>query len=258
MGENGRLQHRVTIHTVTGYCHNTLNWSPHNAPTPADWLLLPQQELCCFTQGAVFHDGVGELKQARALLAFYPDDVWRFLLAAQWDRIGEEEPFLGRTGLVGDELGSRLLAGRLVQDVMRLCFLLERTYAPYAKWFGSAFAQLRSAQPLLPLLEAVWAASDWHARETAMTAVYEIVAQLQNEAGLAEPQPTKVSPFHERPFLIIHGNRFSHALRQRITDPAVRALPAWLGSVDQWIDATPWLSYPQRLKQLQSLYQEQA
>jgi hypothetical protein len=44
-----------------------------------------------------------------------------------------------RAGFVGDELGSALIGSRLVRDIMNLCFLLEKQYAPYPKWFGTAF-----------------------------------------------------------------------------------------------------------------------
>ena len=43
---------------------------------------------------------------------------------------------------MGDELGSAVLGARLVESAMRLAFLMERTYAPYVKWFGTAFARL--------------------------------------------------------------------------------------------------------------------
>jgi Domain of unknown function (DUF4037) len=63
-------------------------------------------------------------------------------LAGQWRRIAQEEHFPGRADEVGDDLGRRVLVARLARDVMRLCFLLERRYAPYSKWLGTAFARL--------------------------------------------------------------------------------------------------------------------
>jgi hypothetical protein len=54
----------------------------------------------------------------------------------------------GGTAEAGDALGSRLVAARLVRDVMRLAFILERTYAHYTKWFGTAFNRLRCASEL--------------------------------------------------------------------------------------------------------------
>ena len=39
------------------------------------------------------------------------------------------------------------------RDVMRLCFLIERRYAPYSKWFGTAFSQLDAASDVGRSLE---------------------------------------------------------------------------------------------------------
>jgi hypothetical protein len=73
----------------------------------------------------------------RERLAYYPRDVWLYLLAAGWARIGQEEHLMGRAGTVGDEVGSALIGARLVRDIMRLAFIMERTYAPCAKWFAA-------------------------------------------------------------------------------------------------------------------------
>ena len=75
----------------------------------------------------------------RRLFSYYPQDVWLYILAAQWIKIAEEEAFLGRSGEVGDELGSMVIAVRQVRNLMYLC-ILEREYAPYNKWLGTAFS----------------------------------------------------------------------------------------------------------------------
>lgn len=69
----------------------------------------------------------------RRLLAWYPRDVWLWLLAGQWDRLAQEEAFVGRAAQVGDDLGSRIVAARQVRELMRLCLLLASRYTPYAK-----------------------------------------------------------------------------------------------------------------------------
>ena len=97
----------------------------------------------------------------RERLAFYPRDVWLYLLAAGWARIGQEEHLMGRAGSVGDEVGAALIAARLVRDVMRLGFLMERQYPPYPKWFGTAFRRLACAERLLPALERTLQATTW-------------------------------------------------------------------------------------------------
>lgn len=94
-------------------------------------------------------------------------------MACQWQRIRQEEPFVGRAAEVGDELGSRIVAARQVRELMRLIFLLERTYWPYSKWFGTAFSRLEGAATLQPILRAVLAATDQPACEEALAQAWE-------------------------------------------------------------------------------------
>lgn len=110
----------------------------------ADWLTFPEQKLRTITAGEVFDDHIG-VEDVRRRFAWYPNDVWLYLLASGWNRIGQEEHLMGRAGLAGDEIGSALIASRLVRDIMRLCFLMERSYSPYPKWFGTAFRRLACA-----------------------------------------------------------------------------------------------------------------
>jgi hypothetical protein len=86
-----------------------------------DWLMAPTQVLRELTGGVVFHDGLGLLEQYRNVLAWYPDDIWRYVLACQWMRLSEEEPFVGRCGEVDDDLGSAVVTARQVRDLMKLC-----------------------------------------------------------------------------------------------------------------------------------------
>jgi hypothetical protein len=219
-----------------------------------DWLTVPEQKLRSLVAGAVYHDGLHVLEPMRRKLAYYPHDVWLYLLSAQWQRIGQEEPFVGRAGIVGDEVGSAVIASRLVRDLQRLCLLVERQYAPYPKWFGSAFAQLNCAGRLTPILEAVQRSTGWADREEHLCAAYEIVAAQHNDLGITEPVPATVSPFHGRPFRVIQGEAIARTIWEAIEDEQVRALPYGLGKVDQFIDSTDVLSSTERYRQLAALY----
>ena len=240
----GPVNHRVMLDGVGAWLHKQLGLDPENPdPTLRDWLAMPQQKLAETTTGAVFHDGLGTLIEARCRLNWYPDQVWRYLLASQWQRISQEEAFVGRCAEVGDELGSTVVAGRLVRDLMRLCLLLARHYAPYSKWLGSAFGRLEVASELGPLLRGVLAAADYAARERYLGDAYELVARLQNQtrvAGWVEPSRRL---YYGRPYQVIHAERFAEALAGTLTDPALRALPL-VGSVDQWADSTDFLERP--------------
>ncbi len=225
-------------------------------PTTAvtDWLTAPAQILLELTSGAVFRDEHGELGRARDALAWYPQDVWLWLLACQWRRIAQEEAFVGRAAEAGDELGSRVVAARLCRDVMRLCFLLERRYAPYSKWLGTAFARLDAAAELGPALMGALAAKDYPAREDALVQAYEAVARRQNALRLAEPQAATARPFYERPYRVLGADRLVAACIARIEDDQLRALPL-VGSVDQVADSTDVLSAPVLARRLGAVYE---
>jgi hypothetical protein len=252
--DRGPINHGVTFHTIERFFGSLLNVNTDDEWHVVDWLTFPEQVLRGITGGRVFHDGLGQLEPVRARLRYYPHDVWLYLLAAQWRRISQEEAFVGRCAQVGDELGSRLVAARLVRDLMRLCFLMERQYAPFIKWFGSAFEQLQCAARLKPILMRAVSASSWQDREKALASAYETVAEMHNGLGITESLPTKVSRFFERPFLVIHADRFAEAICAAITDPEVRALPENLGSIDQFVDSTDVLDCPERVHRLELLY----
>ena len=211
------------------------------------WLGLAEQRLLAVTAGAVFHDDVGELTAARQRLASYPRDVRLYKLACQWRRIAEEQAFVGRTGLVGDELGSRVIAARLVRDVMRMAFLIEGHYAPYPKWFGSAFARLPCAPQLSPALERALAAPQWRGREAALAQAYLTLAELHRSYGLPGDFQPLIGPYFDRPFTVINAEAIVAAIRAEIADPALRALPI-IGSLDQVTDSTPVIEAPARAR----------
>jgi uncharacterized protein DUF4037 len=237
---DGPVRHRVGISTVDGWLAG-LGVDPRAALRAHDWLALPTQTLAEVTGGAVFHDGLGELEPVRAALAWYPPDVWRYVLACQWQRIAQEEAFVGRAGEVGDELGSAVVAARLVRDLMRLALLLHRRYPPYSKWLGSAFAALPVAGALDPVLRRALAATAWRERERHLSAAYEALAAVQNDTGLAAPVDPTTRPYFGRPFQVLKADRVADALLAAVGDPAIAALPR-VGAIDQHADNTDLLA----------------
>ena len=250
----GPVNHNIKIDTVRAFFEDYLRFTPQQNLRPADWLTFPEQRLRTITSGRVFYDGLGELGPIRAKLHYYPHQVWLYLLATQWQRLSQEEPFVGRCGQAGDDLGSAVVAARLVRDVMKLCFLQERQYVPYTKWFGTAFAQLACAAELTPLLTQVLRAVSWQEREKHLTPAYEFVARMHNGLGITDPLPAQVSHFHERPFLVIQAGNFAEAIRATITDTEMLALPEHVGAIDQFVDSTDVLSNPERFSKIKAMY----
>lgn len=218
----GRISHGVTVVALGDWLTGHLGFDPRGEITPDDWLATPTQVLAEATGGAVFHDDLG-LHTIRRRLSWYPDDVWRYVLACHWRRVEQEEAFVGRCGEVGDELGSAIAAARVVRQLMRLCLLIDRVYPPYGKWLGSAFARLPCARRLTPVLTGALAATRWHDREHHLTEAAQAVAVRCNDTGLTEPVDPHTRQFHGRPYRVSAAEQLASALRDSITDPALRA-----------------------------------
>jgi hypothetical protein len=165
----------------------------------------------------------------------------------------QEEPFVGRTAEVGDDLGSRVLAARLARDVMTLCFRLERQYAPYPKWFGAAFARLDSARAVGPALTRALRADTIEDREAGLVDAYEAVARQHNALGVTDPVDPTAPLFYGRPFRVLGAERFVDACLAKVTDPQLRELPL-IGGVDQWSDNTDLRSRPPVFRRARILY----
>jgi len=253
--ESGPVNHLVETLTTGAFFRSYLNFDVDRTIEAADWLTFPQQKLRSIVAGAVFHDGIG-LDAVRARFAWYPPDLWRYLLAAGWARIGQEEHLMGRAGLVGDEIGSALIASRLVRDLMRLCFLMERQYAPYAKWLGTAFARLAAAEQLTGSLLAVQRAQTWQERDRRLSDAYHLVAAQHNRLALTESMPENTQCFFGRPFRVIALHGFADALLRTIRDPEVAPIAQRrpIGSIDQFSDSTALLEAAELRPALRALY----
>lgn len=235
---SGPVEHMINIYTVKSFFEVRLEFDPSRKINVTDWLTFPQQRLLELVSGKVFHDGLGELQKAREKFKYYPRDVWLYLLAAQWTRISQEEAFVGRTAEVDDELGSQVVAARMVRELMKLTFLMEKQYIPYSKWLGSAFSKLKIASRLTPVLLEVFLAKTWRVRERKLARAYSIVAKQHNALRITKPLPIKPSSYYGRPYLVIHGDSFANAIKKAIKDPQVKRIKTDVGSIDQFTDST--------------------
>jgi len=241
----GEINHMVEITTIERFFTRHLGVEVGKELSVSDWLSFPQQILLSLTAGAVFHDEVG-LQDARAKLAYYPHDVWLYLMASVWHRIGNEEHLAGRTGQSDQTLGNSLLLHRLVRDAMYLAFMLEKKYAPYPKWFERAFRDLQCSSKLTPHLLTVIGDGSWSDRQISLCKAFEILARMHNDLGLSEPIPAETSDFHGRSIPVIQGETAAKRIVTAITDPEVREVAdcTLAGGIDQISDSTEVLEDP--------------
>ncbi|WP_308635376.1 DUF4037 domain-containing protein [Paenibacillus silvisoli] len=233
--------HKTVVTTLQQYVWDCLAYDVREPLDELDWLTFPAQTLLELTKGEVFRDDGEQLAALRGRLQYYPQDVWFYLIASAWQRIGQEEHLMCRAGHAGDELGSAVIASRLVRDVMNLCFLMERQYAPYPKWFGTAFGKLACAELLTGELWKVQTATSWKEREQALNQVYGHLARMHNALGIMEPVTEEASSFFSRPFMVMNGGgEIVGLLEKEIQHPAVQWLfgNRMIGSIDQITDNT--------------------
>ena len=132
------VQHHVTVVPLDEWLTSRLGFNPETGISTVDWLITPQQLLLEVTGGGVFQDQDGRLEHIRADLAWYPDDIWRWLLACQWRRLAQEEPFAGRTSEVGDDFVPNSDSFASLGDLHApSCFLMRNVvYAPIQQVAG--------------------------------------------------------------------------------------------------------------------------
>lgn len=239
--------HGVELYTLSAWNNRFLGRQFETDLTARDWLSYSEQLFLTVTAGAVFRDDIGELTALRSRLAYFPRDVWLCKLAAQWGRIAEERAYVGRAGDVGDELGSRVIAARMVGNIMRLAMLIERRYAPYPKWFGTAFSRLNCVADLAPLLDRVMLAQDWQERETCLLEACRFMAELQ----IAREVPGAIAPtigsLHARPYRFVDSLKIIDALCAAIEDKDLRRVTDF-GAADQFLSSNYILAIPDYTK----------
>jgi hypothetical protein len=201
---SGPIRHMVEIFSVRSFWQMRLGIDLNKPVSSLRWLTLPQQRL--------------------------------LELASGWLRISQEEAFVGRTNEANDELGARLIAARLVREILCLCFLMERHYWPYSKWFGTAFNRLPIAAILSPIVQNILTASSANDRENFLSRAYTVVAERHNQLEITGPLEPSVRRYFTRPYLVIDGSRFASAIQSTIQDPKLRQLKL-LGSIDQFTDS---------------------
>jgi hypothetical protein len=233
----GPVNHRVEIYVLHQFMLDYVGFDLNQPLLPEDWLSITQQKLLTLTGGV--HDEIG-LQTVRDQLAYYPHDVWLYMLMAGWSRIGQDEHLAPRAGYVGDEVGSAIIAGQLVRSIMQMVFLMERRYAPYAKWFGTAFAQLENGPALIPILRRVQMGETWQQREEALIEAYDVLNRMHNALQLTPNIQPAVQPFHGRPFRVTNAWRYIEALQPLVQDERVKliAQKTLVGSIDLFSEST--------------------
>jgi len=236
--------------TMDGIVNYYIGGMPQN---DIDWLTISEHRLLGLTAGRVFVDMLN-IQETRDKLAFYPQNVKLYLIASQWSVIGEEQAFVKRCSDVGDELGSRITCTRIAERLMRLCFLYKDKYAPYSKWFGTAFKRL-SLDAIHGEITAALAANTIGERETHIVNAQILVAELHNTCNITEPFEINVQEYYGRGAKVIlsDNNNLAAMVREKITNPELKNCPL-IGSMSQIGNLHDLWDNPQHRGKVDKLY----
>jgi hypothetical protein len=235
----GGRRHGVTVTTVEqllldllGIREEPQRWDI------ARWLTTPRQSLLEFTAGPVHRDDTGDLTGARTALAWYPHDLWLYVMSGRWQRIAQMESFVGRAAEAGDDLGSHVLASQIVVDVMHLALLQRRVYAPYPKWLGTAFSRHEYSDDLTGALTGAVSTSSAPDRQRALVQAQLELSRRHDELHLTPPVKSRAESFFGRPYPVIWSERIARALHGGVRDPLVASLAFGLGGIDEITNST--------------------
>ena len=109
VAHDGEMRHRIDIDTAQQFSIGLLGVDVTSRLSVPEWLSLSGQSILELTAGPLFADTVGTITTIRDQLRWYPDNLWRYVVATSWARLAEELPLLGRAGIRGDELGSSVI-----------------------------------------------------------------------------------------------------------------------------------------------------
>lgn len=233
-----KTETNVEVTTISKWLQNNLKINNIDKISISEWLSFPQQHLLQFVAGEIFYDDLGELTHAKDVLSWYPKDVWLWIMACQWHFIGVNEPFIERTLEAGDTLGSQIVIHKMIRYIMEMCFLQNRTYRPYDKWFGKAFDCLPKNEELKTLIRDTMKG---RSTEKQLDCLHKLLIELgkkHNELGISTPIEPRYSNFEVginsaiRPYKVFNAGEFKNDCLNGICDEKLKKL-IWVGAFDQ-------------------------
>ena len=223
-GEGERVSPLIFVNTLGGFLTEYLGHREFTGLTCADWLAMSENRLLIMKKSEFWVDGLG-MKQRLEPLEYYPEPVWSYLIASVWEHISQEQAFVKRCASRGDDLGSRLCCARIGEGLIRLCFLYCKVYAPYSKWFGTAFRQLPVWESIPKAIETALSTGDMLEREHAIALAQKLVCDFQDRLGLMEPVKAELQPYFGRDIQVIFADSIAQRWADRLKGTQLEGLP---------------------------------
>lgn len=227
----GNVNPLIFIQTFDDYLVEQLGTSDLGGIKPIEWLAFSEHRLLSLVSGKLFVD---ELNCAAKIskIKYYPREVKLYMIASNWDIIASEQAFIKRCGECGDEIGSRIICARIAERLMRLCFLYKNSYAPYSKWFGTAFSRLDVDDRIKHTINRALSANSLVEREDRIVEAQALVADMHNASGLTDFVDYQIESYFGRNIKVIFADKFAQVTANELTNTAFENVPL-IGTLSQ-------------------------
>lgn len=250
--DSGRVNPLIFIQTFDEFLIDEIGTADLDNITLLDWLAFSEHRLLSLVSGKLFVDKLN-IRKLTDKINFYPDDVKLYLIASQWQIISSEQVFVKRCGEVGDEIGSQIICARISERLMRLCFLYKNTYAPYSKWFGTAFKKLDIDENIKLKINLALKATDLEERENSLVEAQALVADLHNVSGLTDKVDYSVESYFGRDIKVIFADKFVDATVERLKGTAFENISP-IGTMSQFGGLSDFADEKAYYEQIKKIY----
>lgn len=249
---SGKVNPLIFIQTFDEFLIDEIGTADLDNITLLDWLAFSEHRLLSLVSGKLFVDKLN-IKNQIDRIRFYPDAVKLYLIASQWQIISSEQAFVKRCGEVGDEIGSQIICARIAERLMRLCFLYKDAYAPYSKWFGTAFNKLDNNEDIKIKINAALKANDLTKRENNLVEAQTLVADLHNASGITDKVDYNIESYFGRDIKVIFADKFVDATVEKLKGTAFENIPL-IGTMSQFGGLSDFSDEKQYYNQIKKLY----
>ena len=227
----GKVNPLVFIHTFDEYLNEQLGTADLDNISPFQWLAFSEHRLLSLVSGKLFDDGLNCSDKIEKI-KYYPNEVKLYMIASNWEIIASEQAFVKRCGECGDEIGSQLVCARIAERLMRLCFLYKDTYAPYSKWFGTAFGKLDIDERIKQTISDALSANCLVERENKIVEAQALVADMHNVSGLTDYVDYCIESYFGRNIKVIFADKFVDVTVKELKNTAFGNTPL-IGTLSQ-------------------------
>ena len=234
--DGNKINHLIEVHNIELFFSNQIGVDICKLSLK-DWLLIPEQVLIELTSGKVFSDGLEKLNRYRELLRYFPLDIQKLRLAAFWNCIANEEPFVGRAIRTNDLYSVKLITNRIINYLMKICFIYAKEYIVYSKWFGRKFNELPIPDNIKKLVMKTLYENNANDIEKNLCELYCQIEDLHNTKDYFPEIKNKITDFYGRPFSVIMASTIVDKILESIEDEELKKKPLQAVALDIKIDS---------------------